>query len=83
MSHKLLNPQNKHEQIQGVIEFYLTPLGISHIGGIPECISKVALIMFISEGECSGYRAMVIRNALQELVTKGLIDYTTGIYMTE
>ncbi len=82
MNNKLTNPQTKSEQIQGVEEFYLSGAEIDAQRSIPKRLEYVALIMFM-HGECSGYRAMVVRSALKELAVNGHIEYDGPMYTTE
>lgn len=78
----LTDPQNKREQITGVIFYYLTPEEIDHNPMFAVCLERIALIMFRSDdaSDCLGYRAFVVRNALNELAKNGQIDYTGPLY---
>lgn len=77
---KLLHPTNKLEQIQGVIEFYSPECNHTWTKPpMPDLISSIALMMFKS-GESQGYRANVIRNALNDLEHNGMIDYQSKPY---
>lgn len=78
---KLLNPQSKQEQIMGVLEFYLRENELDFLRTIPAALNHVALVMFASKdgNDCHGYRANVVRKALNELASTGQIDYTGPI----
>lgn len=82
---KLLNPENRREQIMGVIEYYLRENEIDALRTIPAALNHVALVMFSSKHgtDCSGYRAYIVRKALNELASVGQIDYDGPIYTTE
>ena len=83
----LTNPQNKYEQIQGIIDFYIESYikkykTAPYTYDLPSRLQAIALMMF-DEADCSGYRAMVVRSAMKELETKGRIDYNSPMYTME
>ena len=82
---KLLNPQNKRDQIVGVLQFYFPkePFLPEHCN-LVEGIQSTALLIFRKEpNSCTNYRATVIRNALNELALNGFIDYDEAVYTME
>lgn len=79
----LHDPNNRLEQIDGVIHFYLDHhLNDKVIESLdrPSLITSLAVEMFI-DGESEGYRANVIRYALKELHRTGWLDTDASPYV--
>ena len=68
-------PKNRGEQIEGTTRFVLdNDAHYDNLKHNPNRLNACALKLFISGYNMQGYHANVIRKALQELETTGMID---------
>jgi hypothetical protein len=67
----LTKPTNRFEQIWGVIYFY--HMDWNHMA-LPTALGSLCKEMFIN-GDVHGYRAFVVRKALQSLQDPGFIEF--------